>query len=55
MNTAVNLLLSIVLTTRWGVSGAVWGSVISYAAVAAVPSFLIVASAIRRRESEAAL
>lgn len=41
LNTIVNVGISVVLTRRVGVSGAVWGSVLSYLTVMAVPLWLL--------------
>ena len=48
LNTIVNVGVSVVLTQRIGVSGAVWGSVLSYLVVTVVPLCLLVRHGIAR-------
>ena len=45
----VNIVLSVVLARSMGVSGLIWGTVISYAACVGVPFVVIVPRVVRRQ------
>lgn len=55
LNMIVNVVASVVLTRRVGVSGAVWGSVIGYLIVMAIPLYLLVRNGIARLNTAAPL